>query len=195
VREWKPPEAIRNFVSSQEANQQKGPVKEDLISGDLRKTVDHPYLFSACQYEASDDIDMNGNYTKPNKHWERLSDKEILETYAGPGDSYVYAGEGGYVDHEELSHWPCSVLKEEAGTGRYTVRIHQSPLRGVVPDKTAWHENGVPRILTNYSRESIHYFVKPSAIDQLLPNVFRHAIGAPKHLYPKHWKNLEDSIF
>jgi hypothetical protein len=161
----------------------------DLISGDLRKVVDHPYLFTGCQFFISSKVDLKGNYTRANENWMDLSDREILETYSTPGDRFVY-GERGYVDHSEFSHWPCSVLRAEGKEGRYTVRIHKSPLRGLKVTEIPWDDNDVPRILTNYSQDSIHYFVNPSAIDQNLPNVFREPIGLPDNLFPKQWKNL-----
>ena len=118
-----------------------------------------------------------------------MSDEKILETFASPGDGFVYAGNEGYVDHEEYSHWPCSILKSGKEKGRYTIRIHMSPLKGAEPSETSWNKNEVPRILTNYPQESIHYFVKPSATDQMLPNSFRYPIGFPHKLFPKQWKN------
>jgi hypothetical protein len=190
VREWKPPKKIPNFITAKEANQRKGPIIDDLISGDLRKTVDHPYLFTGCQYDAWDDVSNIGNYTKKWKNkWKMLSDEKILETFASPGDGFVYDGNKGYADHEEYSHWPCSILKAEKQKGRYTIRINMSPLKGVEPSETSWNKNEVPRILTNYPQESVHYFVKASATDQMLPTSFRHSIGFPHKLFPKQWKN------
>jgi hypothetical protein len=159
----------------------------ELVSGDLRKEVDHPYLFTGCQYWETNQ-GINSNFTEPNKSWKKMSDADILATYSTSGKEFVY-DEGGYVDHEERSHWPCSVIREEA-KGRYTVRIHMSPLRDVEPATTVWSENDLPRILTNYNQASIHYFVKASAIDQKLPEVFRHPVGIPDDLFPKQWKNL-----
>jgi hypothetical protein len=153
----------------------------------LRKRVDHPYLFTGCQYW-EDSKHINTNFTKRNKNWKQMSDADILATYSAPGNEFVY-GKGGFEDHDERSHWPCSVIRQEAD-GRYTVRIHQSPLRGVEPETTKWSEKDLPRILTNYNQDSIHYFVKASAIDQKLPGVFRHPIGIPDEMFPKQWKNL-----
>ena len=161
------------------------------MSNDLRKTVHHPYLFTGCQYDARPDVENIGNYTKRWKgKWKQLSDQEILEKFSAPGADFVYQGKEGYKGHKEFSHWPCSVLYAEKEKGRYTVRIHMSPLKDVEPHDTSWNRNEVPRILTNYSQESIHYFVNPSATDQTLPNAFRHAIGFPENLFPKQWENL-----
>ncbi|KAG7362845.1 SET methyltransferase domain containing protein [Nitzschia inconspicua] len=207
VNQWTPPKIGDHFLSAQEANERQGPVMDEFVSGDLRKSVNHPYLFTGCQYwessaeeDSRDDDDDEGsrdlsvsNYTVPNKRWKSMSDAEILETYSSPGTEFVY-GKGGYIDHEEHSHWPCSVIRQESD-GLYTVRIHQSPLRGAEPTETDWDKNDLPRILTNYSQNSIHYFVKPSAIDQKLPGVFRHPIGIPDAIFPKQWKNIPARVF
>lgn len=193
VRHWVPPSIDENFISAQEANSRSGPIADDFISGDLRETVNHPYLFTGCVYGDEQSSIRNSNYTRPNKGWKNLSDVEILETYATSGEPFVYETEG-YARHYERSHWPCSVLYQET-EGKYTVRIHQSPLRGVEPSTTDWDENEVPRILTNYSQASIHYFVKASKIDQNLPLVFRQPIGLPDGMFPDIWKNLAAEKF
>lgn len=188
MRWWKIPDKIPNFVSAKVANELRGPILEELISNDLRKTVHHPYLFTGCQYDAWPDVQHIGNYTKKWKHkWKELSDSEILEKFSSPGDGFLYPDTGGYEDHEEYSHWPCSILHAEKQKGRYTVRIHMSPLKDVEPYETSWNKNEVPRILTNYSQESIHYFVRPSATDHIQPYVFRHSIGFPDSLFPNQW--------
>ena len=190
VRQWKPPDKINNFISAKDANERRGPILNDLISNDLRKTVHHPYLFTGCQYDAWHDVDNIGNYTKKWKNrWKELSDSEILEKFSSAGNDFLYPGIGGYESHDEYSHWPCSILHAEEQPGRYTVRIHMSPLKDVEPYETSWNKNEVPRILTNYSQESVHYFVNPSATDQTLPTAFRHSIGFPDNLFPDHWKN------
>jgi hypothetical protein len=201
VKHWIPPETSDHFISAQEANARDGPILDEFLSGDLRKTVDHPYLFTGCQYWEPSSTEKNSNsndanyanYAEPNKKWMEMSDEEILERYSNSGAEFVY-GKGGYVDHDERSHWPCSVIRQEEN-GLYTVRIHMSPLRGVEPATTEWNENDLPRILTNYRQESIHYFVKASAIDQKLPGVFRHPIGIPDDMFPKQWKNLPARSF
>jgi hypothetical protein len=165
---------------------------EELISGDLRKRVDHPYLFTGCQYWEKR-RHIHSNFTVLNEDWKAMSDADILATYSTSGEEFVY-DERGYVDHAEHSHWPCSVIRQDS-EGRYTVRIHQSPLRNVEPATTKWSQNRLPRILTNYSQGSIHYFVKASAIDQRLPGTFRHFIGIPDDMFPKQWKNLRAQQF
>ena len=188
VRRWEPPYKIPNFVSASEANERRGPVLDELVSNDLRKTVNHPYLFTGCQYNALPDAENIGNYTEEWKSvWKELSDSEILDKFSTDGSEFLYDDADGYVGHSEFSHWPCSILYAEEDQDRYTVRIHMSPLKDVEPDETPWNKNELPRILTNYSQESIHYFVNPSATDQSLPNAFRHSIEFPDHLFPKRW--------
>lgn len=198
VERWTPPEIDDHFISAQEANGRVGPITDDFMSGDLRKVKKHPYLFIGCQYWEAEETEKTGsvtssNYTTPNDDWKKMSDQEILETYSSSGEKFVYGPEG-YADHYEHTHWPCTVIRQEE-YGRYTVRIHKSPLRGAKPSSTAWSENGLPRILTNYSQGSIHYFVIPSAIDQKLPGVFRHPIGIPEDIFPEQWKNLPKESF
>jgi hypothetical protein len=169
-------------------------VVESLISGNLRNGVNHSYLFTGCIFETGK-IDMIGeNYTKPNPSWTSMSDNEILQTYARSGSRFYQEGEDSYRHHSSRSHWPCTVLLPEAEAEEYTVRIHMTPMRGVYNGQeivpTAWDENDVPRILTNYPQSSIHYFVKPSATDQMLPGVFRHPIGFPDELFPRQWRKI-----
>lgn len=166
---------------------------ESLVSGDLRSGVDHPYLFTGCIYEI-DDADLQGeNFTKPNPSWTTMLDREIMETYAKSGQKFFR--EYGYSHHRSRSHWPCTVVMPESKEGEYTVRIHQMPMRGIYRGKdivkTSWHENDVPLFLTNYPQTSIHYFVKPTATDQMLPGVFRHPIGFPDELFPDQWRRKQ----
>jgi len=191
VNHWKSPDVPPGFLTAQEANLQEGPIPETFISGDLRKTVDHPYLFTACQYITSGTDSHGSRYSSPNPDWPKLTDKEILAQYSSDGAKHVYSTDKGYAKHSDYSHWPCTVLYPEKEEGKYMVRIHQSPFRKV--DEAVWHKNGVPRILTNFSQESIHYFVKPESADQMLPGVFRHPIGIPDGLYPDHWLNVQES--
>ena len=173
-----------HWVTAKEANDHRDEILPEFISGDLRESVDHPYLFTACQYYASED-DEHKVYTEEYAEWVDLSDEEILSWYSSKSKGYGYYDSGGYSTHDDYSHWPCSVLLEEQ-VGTYTVRIHQSPYE----DFMLWDDNDVPRILTSYSRADIHYFVKPYAADQFLANAFRHPLGIPDEMFPEHWKNL-----
>jgi hypothetical protein len=194
TQRWVGPEREEDFVSAKEANERTGPVLKHLVSGDLRKTVNDRYLFTGCFYEATDD-DMEGeNFTKPNPAWTNMTDDEIMETYADDGHRFSRQPDY-YRHHNSRSHWPCTVLLPEAEAGEYTVRIHMMPMRGTYRKReivrTAWHRNDVPRILTNYPQSSIHYFVRPTATDQMLPQAFRHPMGFPDELFPDQWRRRQ----
>ena len=213
IQKWVPPEKPSNFLTVQEANKRQDPIMESLISGDLRTTIEHPYLFLGCQYETDNAIDyeegeeeeeegeettiVNERYgskvEKSNGEWKSWSDEKIIEKYSDDGEDYVYGDSSGYINHAEYSHWPCSVLKDE-GNGRYTVRIHQSPLHSDSTETTLWSEKDLPRIFTNYRRESIHFFVKPTSQDHMLEGAFRHHVGIPEGIFPEHWKNLRKPV-
>jgi hypothetical protein len=199
AKAWSPPEAPEGFASSKrrlkrgrrlwvtarEANDNPGPIMDELVSGDLRERAEHPYLFTGCQYwETSSD--RSERYASPNPRWRDLRDDEILAAFSGPGAAYTdnSSGRRRYARHRDRSHWPCTVLRQEAD-GLYTVRIN----RPFFADEVAWDANQLPRILTNYSRDYIHYFVRPYASDQHLPGVFRHEIGIRDDLFPPQWKN------
>ena len=186
VNSWTPPRPpTGHWITAKEANDNKEEILSEFISGDLREVVDHPYLFTACQYYASE-ADEHEVYKEPYDEWRDESDEKILAWYADSSEGYGYYYDAGYDIHGDFSHWPCSVLYEEQ-VGTYTVRIHQSPYEHTMP----WEENDVPRILTSYSRANIHYFVKPFAADQFLPGAFRKELGIPNEMFPEHWKNLK----
>lgn len=192
VQQWVPPKMESDFISAREANERPGPVVESLVSGNLRSEVNHSYLFTGCIYKMGE-IDMMGeSYTKPNPKWAEMTDDEIINMYATSGEKFYR--DSSYVHHQSRSHWPCTVLLPESEDGEYTVRIHMTPMTGTISGReivpTAWYENDVPRILTNYPQSSIHYFVKPSATDHMLPGVFRHPIGFPDELFPKQWRKI-----
>lgn len=179
---WKPAEkTVEPWITAKEANERTGSILSAFVSNDLRKTTGHPYLFTACLYWTTE-WDEDEVFAEPNDKWQELSDRDLLETYADDGKE-EYRGE--YRTHGDCEHWPCSVLKEN-GDGSYTVRIHQSDWY----DTTPWEENGLPRLLTNYPRASIHYFVKPYHGDNHLKSAFRHHIGIPDELVPNQWKTL-----
>ena len=183
VEQWKPPPQMDNFITAKEANDDEMSILGDFISGDLRKTIDHPHLFTACQYWA-DDVDDHRVYSDDSiGDWKDLSDEKILERYSDDGQ--WYSDGVSYTKHQYWSHWPCTIIRQEPNN-LYTVRIHQSPFH----HETTWEKNNLPRFLTGYHREGIHYFVKPLKSDQHLPGVFRHPIGIRDEIFPDKWKDL-----
>lgn len=191
VAEWVPPPSLPpqegTWITAKEANDNAESVLEEFISGDLRKKVNRPHLFTGCYYYASKH-DKDKIYRKPNQKWKSMSDEYILDSYSDDGSEYVT----DYTSHSDHSYWPCSVLYEEekengdsSNSATYTVRIHQSHWDRTLP----WAENGVPRILTNYPRDSIHFFVRPYESDQHLERAFRYPMAIPDDIFPEHWKN------
>jgi hypothetical protein len=83
VASWKPPkekDRIEPWVSAKEANENGDPIYEWMIARDLRHEMDHPYLFTGCQYWTTDE-DYHADYRKRNDNWVNLSDEEIINTY------------------------------------------------------------------------------------------------------------------
>lgn len=188
VKNWSPPPKVDGFLTAKKANENDKRILDEFMSGDLRKTVEHEHLFTACQYWW-DDVDEHEFYSDTTiKDWKSLSDAEILERYADDGEEY---SDGvAYSRHKYWRHWPCTVIRREENEGHdedlYTVRIHQSPFH----DQTDWDKHNLPRILFGYHREGIHYFVQPLKSDQHLPGVFRHPIGIRDDMIPDNWKDL-----
>lgn len=181
LKTWNPPPAANQtlpYMTAKEANEQQEPLTL-LVTGDLRKISKHPYLFTGCQYYHTED-DKHEVWSDKNPAWGNMKDEEILETYGDDGAQF----KGTYETHRGHDHWPCSVIRQEAN-GTYTVRIHQADWAR----EQRWSRNKLPRILTNYPRESIHYFVKPYTSDQYLPGVFRQPIGIRDDIFPEQWKN------
>ena len=177
---WKPPGLV---MSAKEANDQDAP-PDFLVSGDLRTLLNDEgkHLFAGCQYWLTE-WDEDEIWGKNDSMWKNRTDREILKLFADDGSDFA----GSYAAHKDMSYWPCIVIRPEDETdSTYTVRIIQSPFEENQP----WATNNLPRFLTNYPRESIHFFVRKSAGDQYLPGVFRHKIGIPDDIFPEHWKNL-----
>lgn len=162
-----------------------GPILDELVSWNLRENVHHPYLFTGCQYWESH-FDGHPVYGEsPEVSWEEMDDEEILALYSDPFpilDFDIHE----YSFHMDRSHWPCSVIGQEDEEGTtYTVRIHAAS-----DSSPPWDRNDLPRLITNYPREGIYYFVRPFESDQHLPGVFRHPIGIRNEIFPPQWKNL-----
>lgn len=152
-----------------------------LVSGDLRRAERHKEVFTGCIYWPTKE-DEADEYYEENAEWTNMANEDILYTYADRGKRF----RGNYSTHEDGAYWPCAVLLPEIESkDRYIVRIYQSPFFDSMP----WNENGVPRLLTNYPRSSIHYFREPYQQDQMLPNAFRHFIEIPDAIFPPRWKN------
>jgi len=184
VASWQTPAPpTEPWITAKEANENDGSIIDAFVSGDLRKTVNHPYLFTGCQYWESE-FDRNPVYLYANPEWKEMSDDDILGQYSDPYSLHGW-DQHNYSHHMDRSHWPCSVIQQEDG-GNYTVRIHSTE-DGYPP----WKENELPRLLTNFPRESIHYFVRPFEGDQHLPGTFRHPIGIRDDIFPPQWKNLK----
>lgn len=189
VQNWNQPRSSSDekdfWISAKQANDMDSEISEAMISGDLRATSDHPYLFTGCQYWASSQ-DEHTIFQKE-ADWMKLGDEEILDLYADPSSNEDAFG--GYEVHRDHTYWPCSILKQsEDGSKTYTVRIHQSPFE----DEQPWERYGVPRLVTNYPRAAIHYFVKPNMSDQQLDGTFRHPIGIPDSMLPPQWKIIPE---
>jgi hypothetical protein len=187
-----------SWLTAKEANlDETAPILEAFVTNDLRQTtattdsrelnhLPHPHLFTACQYDVSDG-DQHEVYHRRDFDWQSMTDEKILSVFSDDA-SHDY-DEAKYEWHSDNSHWPCSVLRQEESQDgeplRYTVRIHQSDWYESQP----WNDNHLPRILTNYPRSAIHYFVQPGESDQHLPGVFRHAIHIRDEIFPPQWKN------
>lgn len=208
IATWVPPlpPAQKRWITAEEANADNdAPILEDLISGNPRKRADHPYLFTGCQYWQTD-MDKHKNF-KQEYDWRALSDRKILYYYSDPGTQYAVKTSKNknhrmYSHHRDHSYWPCTVIRrddtddddDDLDGYYYTVRIHAAPWAESEHHRPPWYENNVPRILTNYSRTQIHYFVKPYESDQHLPGVFRQPIGIPDDLLPSQWRNNVPNI-
>lgn len=188
AKEWTPPPALDGFLTAKEANDGDKPILDNFLSGDLRNIVVNNHLFTGCQYWLDEEADTHEFYKDTSiGDWRKLSDDQILERFSDDGRDYSKGV--SYSTHESWSYWPCTVVRQEDdGDGLYTVRIHQTPFEG----DADWHQNQLPRILTGYHREGIHYFVKPGRSDQHLPGVFRQSIGIRDDMIPDDWKDLRE---
>ena len=176
VQNWKPPQRHGMYMSATEANADPEEALKRFLSNDLRKIVEHTNLWTGCVYFDhtldSSDITTDGD---PD-WWMKLSDRELLGTYSTDGSGYL----SQYNTHYEDSHWDCQVIAPDAGGQTYTVRI-------------LMHNKYAPIFLTNFPRESIHFFHNLYGSDQHLPGAFRHHIGIPEEMMPVHWKNRLDN--
>lgn len=171
VASWTPPQRSKRFMPAVTANRIPTLALKQFISHDLRKVKNHPNLFTACIYWDStldSEVTIDGD---PN-WWKKLSDEELMNTYANDGSRFTQ----DYEEHSDKSHFKCHVIDSNERGTKYTVRI-------VVSKKH------VPVFLYNYPRDSIHFFSKPYSSDQHLPNAFRHHIGIADEIMPVQWKD------
>jgi len=187
VASWRPLKAPESWITAKEANMLQAPILDELMSGDLRETVDHPYLFTGCQYEESH-FDEHPVYTDTARpgDWRDMGDNEIMSLYSDPFE-ILDLDVQHYAIHRDGTHWPCTVIGPDDENGwTYTVRIHPSPY-----SYPPWEKYNKPRLIRNYPLEAIHYFVRRFQSDQHLPNAFRHPIGIRDEIFPPQWKNLK----
>jgi hypothetical protein len=119
VANYKPPEQdIEPFITAKEANEQVS--LQLLVTGDLRKVSEHPYLFTGCQFRRQPPVKQLDIWKNKDPSWVELSDKEILKRFSIDGSKF----RGNYTTHSDRSHVPCSVIREDEN-GSYTVRIHR----------------------------------------------------------------------
>jgi hypothetical protein len=183
VSHWKP---LPQMPSAKEVNELTDP-PDYLLSNDVREEVHHPHLFAGCQYSETEE-DTAMVWTQKDPLWRNMTDEKIMKKFARDGSEFV----GQYSNHDDLSYWPCIIFRPKANgnkDGTYTVRILQQHFSDT--KHHLWYFNDLPRILTNYPRKSIHFFVKGGDTDQMQQGVFRHYIGFPDGLFPEHWKNLK----
>ena len=150
-------------------------------------------LFTGCLYE--DDIDWRPkDRSNISSQWTDLQDDEILALFGEDGSRF------NKQRNDYTGYWPCLVLKKDDSSvddtesgETYIVRIFHSSKASV---RTWWHDNGVPRFLTKYPRDSIRYFHKPYQSDLFLKGAFRHCIEIPDDMFPQHWRdNLDNTTY
>jgi hypothetical protein len=199
VKQWRPPPVPDDiFMTAREANEIEGPIIDGLISNDIRQPVRHSHLITGCRYWPTRQ-DQHIVYQKSSSPVpSNMTEDEFIRRFADDGRKFAWrpnSPDTNYSTHMDMTYWPCSVLKwqpsddDDGNNLYYVVQIHKpSWERREIP----WHESNTPRLLINYSRDMIHYFVRPYHSDQHLPNVFRHPMGIREELFPKQWKNRLD---
>jgi hypothetical protein len=141
------------------------------------RRVYRPLLFDEDVY----DIELC-----PSDHlWHEMSDDAIVWYLGEDGSSFTPANSprrhifGGI-------YWPCSVIRQEEN-GSYIVEVFPNTKRR--GERPLWFEEGLPRFLTKYPRESIRYFPRPNKSDMHLKSAFRHHIDIPNIMFPPQWKD------
>ena len=188
VQHWTPPPSSSTsvWISAAEANAKGGPILPQLVvttqsltannhTVQVDTAIQDDYLMTGCVYWVTE-MDFDPLY-QDTKAWEASSSltmEQILKQYADDGEEFQYTNpQKGYTQHEDGLHWPCTVLwqeqEEEDGEllDTYVVQLHPSP--AVSEEDLPWAKHHIPRLLMNYPRSSVRYFVKPYASDQHLP--------------------------
>ena len=180
VASWAPGPRV---LTAKEANEMME-IPELLMTHDLRAVWQAPHLFAGCYYWTTE-ADAAKEYTKRNRYWRNMTDDQLLDIYSDDGSQFV----GDYEKHDDFSYWPCVPVRPD-GESTYTVRILQQPFE----DEQPWADHDVPRFLTRYPRDSIHFFVRQLEGDQYQKGVFRHPIGFPDDsVFPEQWKNAKQT--
>ena len=174
-------------ISSRALNDELGPLP---LSPNFSEEhlVDENGLLTACLYweDETDEFVLDNDV-----YWEKLSVDEIINVYGlDYGVYFILDDKEAYSDGW---FWPCIVTKKNEHPDKaflnstYTVRILQSHLH----KETEWEERDVPRIITDYERNSIRHFPSPYESDVHLSNTFRHHIELRDEIFPTNWKNLK----
>jgi hypothetical protein len=171
VTNWKAPQRPARFMTAAEANANSKDAIEEFLTHDLRKSTDHPNLYSACYFPYTSLNYVNITTEKHKDWWMKLSDEVLLSTYASDGSSLLR----DYKSHDDDSHWRCHVIYPD-GEDSFTVRI-------------VMRRRHVPVFFINYPRQSIHFFHRKNGSDQHLTSAFRHHIGISDELFPPQWRN------
>ena len=183
VKSWMSDKIFLSRASSTILNRLNDPIPVGESTDSFDMVPDN--LFTGCFYE--DDQEWRPKDTSFISNWTGLDDDEILDLFGDDGSRFVQRG--GYN-----GFWPCLVLKryqeDDNDAELYIVRIFHPSKTSV---KTWWHDNGVPRFLTKFPRESIRYFYKPYQSDLFLKGAFRHFIEIPDDMFPEMWRDNIDS--
>lgn len=147
--------------------------------GEDGRRVYRPLLFETDDHDGM-------NMSPSDDLWQELSDEAILWSLSEDGSQFTAENSPRRISFGG-SYWPCSVVRENKD-GSYNVRVFPKPPKSRVPPPL-WFEEGLPRFLTNYPRESIRYFTRPDRSDMHLASAFRHHIDIPDEMFPPQWKD------
>lgn len=187
---WSSSKKTRDRLSSVDANEMTK-IPPQFMNDNLIRDQQYldEYLFTACQYFVSD-MDDDEDYQQK-RDWKTWDNETILAKFSDDAEAYKSEFSGRYETHQEFDFWPCTVLRPDKSCDDcYWVRIHQHPFL----EDTDWQKNGLPRLLSEYPRNLIRYFIRPGANDQYQTNAFRHHIEIPNELLPVQWKVSREDL-